>query len=48
MLRLEDAPKLGLIFPNGADEEPMVATPLTLPMGWNSPPPPYSVRPRKR
>ena len=22
-LRLEDAPKLGLIFPSGADEEPM-------------------------
>ena len=32
-VRPEDAPKLGLIFPSGADEEPMVATPLTLPMG---------------
>ena len=29
----EDAPKLGLIFPRGAGEEPMVATPLTLPIG---------------
>ena len=32
-LRPEDAPKLGLIFPSGEDEEPMVATPLTLHMG---------------
>ena len=39
-IRPKDAPKLGLIFPSGADEEPMVATPLTLPMGWNPPPPP--------
>ena len=37
--RPEDAPKLGLIFLNSADEEPMVAIPLTLPMVWNSPPP---------
>ena len=43
----EDASKLGLILPIGADEEQMVATPLTLPMDWN-PPPTYSVRPRKR
>ena len=34
-LRPEDAPKLGLIFLSGSDEEPMLATPLTLPMGWN-------------
>ena len=46
-LRPEDAPKLGLILPNDADEEPMVATPLMLPMGCK-PPLPYSVRPRKR
>ena len=32
-LRPEDAPKLGLIFPSGSQEEPMVAIPLTLPMG---------------
>ena len=38
-LRQEDAPKLGLIFPNGADEEPMVAIPLTLTMGWKNSPP---------
>ena len=38
-LRPEDAPKLGLIFPSGEDEETMVATPLTLPMGWKNCPP---------
>ena len=35
-IRPEDAPKLGLIFPTGANEEPMVATPLTLPMVWKN------------
>ena len=38
-LHPEDALKLGLIFPSGADEEPMVAIPLTLPMGWKNSPP---------
>ena len=38
-LRLEDAPKLGLIFPSSAEKEPMVAIPLTLPMGWKNYPP---------
>ena len=38
-LRPEDAPKLGLIFHRGEEEEPMVATPLTLPMGWKNSPP---------
>ena len=37
-LRPEDAPKLGLIFPKIADEEPMVATPLTLPICWKPSP----------
>ena len=32
-LRPQYAPKLGLIFPSGKEEEPMVAIPLTLPMG---------------
>ena len=32
-VRPEDAPNLGLIFPSGANEEPMVATPLEFPMG---------------
>ena len=35
----EDAPKLVLIFPSGANEEPMVAIPLMLPMGWKNSPP---------
>ena len=38
-IRPEDAPKLGLIFPSGADEEPMGAIPLTLPMSWKNSPP---------
>ena len=38
-LRPEDAPKLGLIFPIGKEEEPMVAILLTLPMRWKNPPP---------
>ena len=46
-LRPEDAPKLGLIFLNSVDEEPMVTTPLTFPMGWKTSPP-NSVRLRKR
>ena len=39
MVSPKDAPKLGLILSNGADKEPMVATPLTLPMGWKKSPP---------
>ena len=38
-LRPDDVPKLDLIFPNGADEEPMVATPLALLMSWKNSPP---------
>ena len=38
-LRPTDAPKLGLIFPSGKEEEQMVAIPLTLPMGWKNSPP---------
>ena len=38
-LRPEDAPKLGLIFPSSKEEDPMVAIPLTLPMGWKNSPP---------
>ena len=38
-LHPEDAPKLGLIFPSDKEEEPMVAIPLTLPMGWKNSPP---------
>ena len=35
-LHPEDAPKLGLIFLSGEEEEPMVATPLTLTMVWKN------------
>ena len=38
-LRPEDAPKLGLIFTSGEEEEPMLAIPLTLPMRWKNSPP---------
>ena len=38
-LRPTDAPKLGLIFTSGKEEEQMVAIPLTLPMGWENSPP---------
>ena len=35
-VRPEEAPKLGLIFPSGADEDPMLSIPLTLNMGWKN------------
>ena len=35
-IRPEDAPKIGLIFPTGSNEDPMAATPLTLPIGWKN------------
>jgi hypothetical protein len=35
----QDIAKLGVVFPNNPGEEPLVAFPLALPMGWaNSPP----------
>ena len=38
-LEVADIPKLGVIFPHAPGEEPLVALPLALPMGWvNSPP----------
>ena len=46
-LRPEKALKLGLIFLSGTYEDPMVAIPLTLPMGWKNSPL-YSVRTHKR
>ena len=38
-IRPEDAPKLGLILLSGANEEPIVATPITLRLGWETSPP---------
>ena len=38
-LAIDDIPKLGVVFPVKDGEEPLVAFPLVLPMGWvNSPP----------
>jgi hypothetical protein len=38
-LRVEDIPKLGVVFPKCPGEEQLVAFPLTLPMGWVHLPP---------
>ena len=35
----EDIPKLALIFPTRPGEEPLIALPLVLPMGWKNSPP---------
>jgi hypothetical protein len=35
----DDIPRLGVVFPTGAGEEPLVAFPLVLPMGWKNSPP---------
>ena len=41
-LNIDDIPKLGLIFPTEHGEEPLVAFPLVLPMGWKNSPPIFS------
>jgi hypothetical protein len=38
-LNIDDIPKLGVIFPTSHGEEPLVALPLVLPMGWTNSPP---------
>lgn len=38
----DDAPKLGVVFPTRSNEEPLVAIPLVLPMGWKNSPPIFS------
>ena len=38
-LRPEDVAKLAVVFPTTANEEPLVAFPLVLPMGWKNSPP---------
>ena len=38
-LRPTDVPKLGVVFPLEPGEEPMVAFPMCLPMGWTMSPP---------
>jgi hypothetical protein len=37
-----DVPKLGVAFPHRSGEEPLVAFPLALPMGWTASPPCFS------
>ena len=41
-LNIDDIPKLGLIFPTSDGEEPLIAFPLVLPMGWKNSPPIFS------
>ena len=41
-LSIDDAPKLGVVFPTRPEEEPLVAIPLVLPMGWKNSPPIFS------
>ena len=38
-VKAEDIPKLAVSFPSRPGEEPLVAFPLTLPMGWRESPP---------
>ncbi len=38
----QDIPKLGVVFPTREGEEPLVAFPLVLPMGWKNSPPIFS------
>jgi hypothetical protein len=37
----DDIPRLGVIFPTRAGQEPLVAFPLVLPMGWKNSPPAF-------
>ena len=42
-VNVHDIPKLGVAFPVQPGEQPLVALPLTLPMGWQSSPPYFCV-----
>jgi len=42
-VNVHDIPKLGVAFPVQPGDEPLVALPLTLPMGWQSSPPYFCV-----
>ena len=41
-LSIDDIPKLGVVFPTAPGQEPLVALPLVLPMGWKNSPPIFS------
>jgi hypothetical protein len=38
-LNIDDIPKLGVFFPTFPGDEPLIAFPLVLPMGWTNSPP---------
>ena len=42
-LNMEDIPKLGVDFPNTPSDDPLVALPLVLPMGWKNSQPIFSM-----
>jgi hypothetical protein len=37
-LNIDNIPKLGVVFPVLPDDEPLIAFPLVLPMGWTNSP----------
>jgi len=41
-LNVGDIPKLGVVFPTEPGDDPLVAFPLVLPMGWSNSPPIFS------
>jgi hypothetical protein len=41
-LNVDDIPKLGVAFPSARHDDPLVAFPLVLPMGWKNSPPIFS------
>ena len=41
-ININDIPKLGVVFPTLPGEEPIIALPLVLPMGWQTSPPTFS------
>ena len=42
-VRADDVPKLAMLFPNRPGEEPLIALPHVLPMGWRESPPYFSM-----
>jgi hypothetical protein len=41
-LNIDDIPKMGVVFPTLPGDEPLIAFPLVLPMGWTNSPPVFS------
>ncbi len=42
-LNIDDIPKLGVVFPTLPGDEPLIAFPLVLPMGWTNSPLIFSI-----